>query len=249
MPEEPPGWREALKKDDHIDVLKKEDDKLRGWTTGVITDRQKDLIWVQYEGEPDVDSFLLTTATHEIAPYGSYTAQNEWRKKLAKNDIIDCLDAQGKWYTATILDIEYPPAAEQKKPVRILVGYRTYCENGPKKDAEGKIFMGWSNTYDEWIKLYSLRIQKRGSLAKQGYILCKKSEDEDDKEAIDDNGDILINAPINKETYCVLRPDKLSCESVVRLLNIFGNEGGFDKMLARLNDKEKPLSFGIFTFL
>ena len=39
-----------------------------------------------------------------------------------------------------------------------LIGYRVYCDSGIKSDERGA-YDGWSNRFDEWISLYSPRIQ------------------------------------------------------------------------------------------
>lgn len=38
------------------------------------------------------------------------------------------------------------------------IGYRVYVENGNKSDEKGT-FEGWSSKFDEWIAIYSPRIQ------------------------------------------------------------------------------------------
>ena len=41
----------------------------------------------------------------------------------------------------------------------IDLGYRTYDENGDKRDHDGKKYFGWSSRYDEWISVTSPRVQ------------------------------------------------------------------------------------------
>lgn len=38
------------------------------------------------------------------------------------------------------------------------IGYRVYVESGNKYDEKGN-FEGWSSKFDEWIAVYSPRIQ------------------------------------------------------------------------------------------
>lgn len=38
------------------------------------------------------------------------------------------------------------------------VGFRIYQENGSKSDEKGA-YEGWSNRFDEWISIFSPRIQ------------------------------------------------------------------------------------------
>jgi hypothetical protein len=39
-----------------------------------------------------------------------------------------------------------------------FIAFRVYMENGPKSDSRGS-YDGWSDRFDEWISLYSPRIQ------------------------------------------------------------------------------------------
>ena len=59
----------------------------------------------------------------------------------------------------------------------------------------------------------------------------------------DDSPDILLNSIENKEIYAILRPERVKCLLLVQLLNFFGQEGGFYKILARIKSREKILSF------
>jgi len=44
--------------------------------------------------------------------------------------------------------------------MELYVGYRIYTEEGTKTDLKGKKFEGWSESFDEYISAYSLRIQR-----------------------------------------------------------------------------------------
>lgn len=48
-----------------------------------------------------------------------------------------------------------------------FVAYRVYVENGNKSDERGA-YDGWSNRFDEWISVYSPRIQKFYSKTQKG---------------------------------------------------------------------------------
>lgn len=47
------------------------------------------------------------------------------------------------------------------------IGYRVYVENGTKSDERGT-FDGWSSKFDEWIALYSPRLQAFYSKTQKG---------------------------------------------------------------------------------
>lgn len=227
-----------MAKGDRIEVVKKESD-LEGWTTGTVLDKVHDKISVSFDGNPQV-SLTLPCSSREIAPYGTYTEGNEWRLKLSKGDLIDCLDTSGCWYRSTVLEADYAVPVP-----KVYVGYRVYQEDGKKKDVDGRTFQGWSKSFDEWLEVFSLRVQLAGCMSKDGYMECRTGDREYDKLAIDDSRDMLMNSPRGVKTFCVQRQEKESPEIVVNLLNAFGAEGGFDKIIARLSDKERPLPFGI----
>ena len=166
---------------------------------------------------------------------------------MGENARADCLDSSGTWYAATVLERKEVVEGKGNRDVVMLkVGYRVYDEHGPKKDALGRTFFGWSANFDEWISSHSLRIQKPGSLARKGLLKCNKNEDEDDKKHLDDAGDVLLNSLHGKETFAVLRPDKSRSEILVDLLNAFGRASGFESILSKLTcrDKEKLISIG-----
>jgi hypothetical protein len=60
-----------------------------------------------------------------------------------------------------------------------FVAYRVYVENGAKSDDKGA-YDGWSNRFDEWISIYSPRIQPIYSKTQKGM-----SEDIDLDEELD----------------------------------------------------------------
>ena len=74
----------------------------------------------------------------------------------------------------------------------------------------------------------SLRIAKHGTLSRIGEIQCLMSVGEDSKSILDDKSDLLLNSLPKKEIYGILRPDKSTSTFIVQLINIFGNNGGFD---------------------
>ncbi len=239
------GWRKALKPGDPVDILRAETVPVQflGWATGRIDTKNEQNVKVVQDGEEE--TMQLATDSHDLAPYGSRSFGKEWRLGLKKDDLVDCLDTSAIWYQSTILDVKEEIQGEKKAP-KVLVAYRIYTAEGMKKDKEGRAYNGWSNTYDEWINVYSIRIQRYGTIAKIGGIACKKSLDEDEKSraGIDDTLDILVNSAKDSELFCVTRPDKVRSETPIIILNSFGREGGFRKMLQRINDRVKPVAYG-----
>ena len=240
------GWRQDLKKGDKIDIFKKEKDQLTiiGWSTGKIEDRIGESIVVSYDGEDQSKNKTILLNSMEINPFGSRIEDNSWRMNLKKGDIVDCLDTQMVWYKSTILERKsFDPSKSDTDMV--LIGYRVYDDNGNKKDSEGKCFFGWSQTFDRWLKVYSLLIQKEGTIARIGNYTCKKNEEDTEAVIINDSGDILFNNLAKKMIYSLIRSEKQRSQILVDYINSFGESGGFDKILAKLNNRIKILSFGI----
>lgn len=95
----------------------------------------------------------------DIAPYGTFTDQYDWRFDLKEGDMIDCVDTEGVWYRSTVLQTKLTEVNDEDIPnappiKEVLVAYRYYSEEeGHKIDEEagGKKYVGWSNKYDQWI--------------------------------------------------------------------------------------------------
>ena len=61
---------------------------------------------------------------------------------------------------------------------------------------------------------------------------------------VDDSRDVLFLAPDGKAPFAMVRPSKCKCILLVNLINSFGEMGGFQKILDRINDHENPIPFG-----
>ena len=86
----------------------------------------------------------------------------EWRRENITTDsidyLVDCHD-KIKWEEATIFNVGEDTSSG--RPILVgNIGFRVYREEGlrMKEDERGK-FDGWSCKYDEYIPIYSPRIQ------------------------------------------------------------------------------------------
>lgn len=126
----------------------------------------------------------------------------------------------------------------------VLVGFRIYSADGTKTDEEGKKFDGWSARFDEWISLWSPKIAKLYSHSKpKGGKVTKQYEET----VIDDSNDPQINDG-DKMIYAVIRPRKSKSYLLIQCLNLFGEEGGYDKILEKIYDDKDPISFSTLAF-
>lgn len=62
------------------------------------------------------------------------------------------------WNKSTILEIVDQAVGAGRVAKMAHVGFRIYQENGSKSDEKGA-YEGWSNRFDEWISIFSPRIQ------------------------------------------------------------------------------------------
>ena len=94
----------------------------------------------------------------DIAPFESKSKQTfEWKGKVEAGCLVDAFD-KNIWNKSTILACQDHILSEERTIKAVHVGYRVYCEKGNRKDDRGN-YDGYSDKYDEWIPLYSPRIQ------------------------------------------------------------------------------------------
>jgi hypothetical protein len=117
------------------------------------------------------------------------------------------------------------------------IGYRVYTPNGEKFDERGR-YNGWSNKYDEWISRRSPRLAPIYSYARKWKLPLVHSPEE---AILDDSND-----HIETHDYAYLMPRQYKVNNLywLRNGNAFGSAGGFDWILARLQEPE--LSFPEF---
>lgn len=121
----------------------------------------------------------------------------------------------------------------------VLLGFRVFTPDGAKTDEEGRKFDGWSSRFDEWLPLWSPKVAKVYSHAKpKGSKVVRQ----DQETVIDDSNDPQIKEGEDM-IYAVIRPRKSKSYLLIQCLNLFGQEGGYEKILAKIADKENPIDF------
>jgi hypothetical protein len=107
----------------------------------------------------DCDREVSANST-EIAPLESKTAgDDEWRSGLAVGDKIDCYDTTSLWYASTVIGLDTRELQGKKLP-HVNIAFRVSHPQGDKKDKGGDTFFGWDESFDEWLPLYNVGIQK-----------------------------------------------------------------------------------------
>jgi hypothetical protein len=108
------------------------------------------------------------------------------------------------------------------------IGYRVYTDNGTKSDEKGN-FEGWSSKFDEWIALYSPRLQP---------FMTKSQKNETNDGDLDEDMDSQIRPEEGfTAVYAVPRIRKCTSSVFLHLINLFGNHQGFELVLSLLQAK------------
>lgn len=161
----------------------------------------------------------------------------EWREEVlfgATEPIVLDVNDKFKWEEATLFKRQ--TFIEKDREVeKGYFGFRVYRNVGTKLklDAEGRTFDGWSEKFDEWIPLYSPRIQPHCT---QHGIYAKTIVDSsmfDYENTIDD---MIKPGPGQTRVYQVPRPSTCLSEKFLEMMNLFGNEGGFDMLIEVLQN-------------
>ena len=118
-----------------------------------------------------------------------------------------------------------------REVVYAWVGYRIYTPEGDKEDEKGK-FQGYGSRYNDWVKIYSPRIQKIHTRSGRSGL----------EEDFDDIMDSQIAGEGGKQIYCIPRRRYCTSTVMIELYNDFGERGGFQKILTTIGNKEKQTS-------
>ena len=135
-----------------------------------------------------------------------------------KNDSI--------WSPSTILDIREQTKTNGRSWQEALIGFRIFTPKGTKIDENGNKYNGWDKKYDEIVTLWSPRIHKlyikTWPYGFKGHKISKLQIDESSDPKVKEN---------DNQIYAVYRPLICTSHLLTDCLNLFGSEGGLDKIL------------------
>lgn len=118
---------------------------------------------------PDDFDCTMNRWSNKLAPHESETKDDyAWRAAELENCENFLVDVHDKfnWEQATILKTRENSTGDRPF-IEAYVAFRIYNENGKKiEETTGKRFDGWTAKFDEWIPIYSPRIQKFDTHAK-----------------------------------------------------------------------------------
>ena len=159
----------------------------------------------------------------EIAQYETKTKELfEWKSNLKVGSLCDVHD-KTVWNKSTIFDIKEQQITAERSVSLALIGYRIYMENGTKNDEKGS-YEGWSNRFDEWISVYSPKIQPLFSKTQRGQ--------QEDAADFDEDMDNFVKPEDGMDrVYAVPRMRKCTSSLFLHLINLFGSLKGFDLIM------------------
>ena len=196
------------------------------WGIAIITFINQDTLELQFENDSDMYNRSVYRFSPEIAQIGKNFREYGWKHELRIGDEVDGFDKAKVWYPSTILGFKNHTESNGRSLPLVYVGFRVFTPDGVKKDKDGNRFNGWSYRFDEWVPLWSLKIAKLHHYTWPRYYKGLKGA----KVLIDDNNDPKVKENEN-QAYAVLRPKLNSSSLLIECLNLFGSEGGYDKIL------------------
>ena len=231
-------WRSELKVGDMVDVniYENEKRKYQAWRQAEITAADDDNLQLAIvKANTAYDTHVSRWST-DLAQFESHTKEDyEWRSTVegTANFYVDVHDNYN-WEQATITQT----VLEERfgRPFwKAFVIFRIYKDKQTdmksKKDEHGW-YDGWSDKFDEWIPLYSPRVQmhqtRSGGRAKN----LKQQADMDD-----DIDDKIKPGKGHDRVYMVPRPAFSLSVKFLEMMNMFGSMGGFKIILDILENE------------
>ena len=165
------------------------------------------------ESDKSVNRFSST-----IAQLGEHSRDYEWKNGLKIGDEVDASHDLASWQPSTILGFDELIHPNGRAWKLAKIGFRVYTSTGCDIDSQGNRFQGLNSQYDEWMPLCSSNIARLHSYAREIY----------------DSSDTIIRGNKN-QVYAVFRPLLSKSFLLTECLNVFGSEGGYDKILDLLH--------------
>ena len=129
-----------------------------------------------------------------------------------------------------------------------FVGYKSVDDEAEKEDEDKRNFYGWSNTrHEEWLVvvdpriakylflIFQLTLYRKDTMSKRPLNVSKYSSLEDN--LVDDSNDHIYNTS-DEKIYAITRQGFSKSTFMVNMINNFGELGGFQKILDRIQHTE-----------
>jgi len=231
-------WRKDLDVGSRVDAVKLDPEfQRKAWAYGTVVEVDGDELRIHFDADIEkCDRFLPRNSAY-VQPFESHKEHIQWRFEIQENDLLDCYDTASDWYNCTITGIRTTVIETGEEATEVKIAYRVYQEDGGKSDEIGN-FRGWSKKYDEWLNVHDPRIQKYDSMAKR-YVANSKCEEY----LVDDSQDLLgLDDP---ESFAVPRDAKCASRAYLDLIDFMGSQGGYDRIIEKIQDRETWVSMNI----
>ena len=222
----------------------KGDQKNKCWGRAKIVDIEQagdddDLLSLEFEYENPIYDTKISQWSTDIAPLESFSTEGDWKLELKEGDTLDAYDKAKAWYPSTVLSLTEQSTVTGRKFMNLDIAFRIYCDNGDKKDLDGKRYKGWSAKFDEIISANSPRIAKLHTHTRSDEGRHVRGYEEP---PTDDTSD-PAQAADGERIYAVIRQRKSKSALLTRLLNQFGQMGGYDLLMQKIENAEDRMSF------
>jgi hypothetical protein len=227
MPQEEREWRQSLQAGSRVDAVKRDNEhNLKRWAKATVVQVEDELIQVIFDNDSISNSLYFWWYSPELDRYDPHSKVEECRNDFSVGDIIDSHDGAKVWYASTIIGKQVIHETDDSSFTKLLVGFRIFDPSGEKTDDMGRRYIGWPNSFDEWINASSPRIQKYLTYAKN-FEESKALLGRQLEETFEDQLDMLLYSKVpSKPVFGVIR-NKCRSGLLVTLLNRLGQQGVF----------------------
>lgn len=248
-------WRHELTVGSWVDAeVYVENREVSGWLQGVIKEIREDndgLLTIEFpQSHPEHDG-TFDRWSGKIAPFGSKTAADyAWREQIWEQEGIvevDSYPQTKEWQRATILERHTYQICPDRTIKIVKMGYRRYRSEFKSKiktgvDSYGS-YEGFGPQYDNFLPLFNPKI-----IRSHPKIIGPRRKEIDLYEEWDEE---LQAANPDETIFFVPRINACISRVFIKMMNYFGNQGGFDMLLDVLENGEvnENLTLSTITYI
>ena len=204
-------WVDGLQEGDEVDCLKNYGGR-KIWSRGKILSNEYNLVKVRFSND-NYDSYIQNKY-FELAQLGTREQDFDWRENISEGDEVDYYNIRKDWKRYKVLEIEIEENSYDED-VRLLKLKKT-------EDQENEY--DFDSTIS--VRAQSPAVAPPGKYSNRG-------------EGIDDSDDEIFLSMINTDKFAIMRNNSIYSTSsiyLIKYINLFGENGGFDRLLNILED-------------
>jgi hypothetical protein len=233
-------WRKDLSINDMIDVYVRGEERqkpvcgyLQAQITALVGD---DDLYIEFPLSSNEYDQRISRWSSNLAPFESKTKEDyEWRRDLVANldaeKGLECdVNDKTQWNKSTIFEVKKKTITQTRVIDLAHCCLRIYRpHNNQQRSDERGTFEGWSQKFDEWMPIYSPRIQP---------FLTRTNGNSEEIEVEVELDDLIAPDERFKVIYAVPRPTVCTSSCYLNLVNAFGNTGAFELIMNLISDPE-----------